>query len=218
MTARCPGGGACKSEKSGDVLSCMRVIERRPATRCSVCHGDLGAEARRCAGCGTTLHVDCDDEVGCPTLGCATRGASAAPGPALRAAGRFSWLRVLLTIVGLAVVGLALPLTATTRCRGPTGRGVVYSNIQMIQAASAMFESDHGRPPRRLEELTERRIDGTGPYLLAPPVDPWGREYHLLPGARGARPVIVTLGADGVAGGEGQDEDVWSDDRGSADR
>jgi general secretion pathway protein G len=42
------------------------------------------------------------------------------------------------------------------------------------------------------------------------PKDPWGNRYqYLQPGLRGEIDVI-SLGADGVAGGEGSDADIGS--------
>jgi general secretion pathway protein G len=52
----------------------------------------------------------------------------------------------------------------------------------------------------------------TGGYLDRLPKDPWGNEYkYLSPGVKNTNDVdIFSLGADGVAGGEGNDADVGS--------
>lgn len=184
----------------------MRVLERRPATRCSYCHGDLEREPRRCAACGTATHAGCFDEQACPTLGCA----GVLPTPKARP--RSSWLRVACLVAALVGLPLLLLLgTARTSCGGRSPWGTVHGDLHMLQAASSMFQADHRRFPRTVEELAEP--EGRGPYLFRAPIDPWGRAYHLLPGERGARPVFGTLGADGVVGGEGLDGDHWSDDR-----
>ena len=52
----------------------------------------------------------------------------------------------------------------------------------------------------------------TGGYLDRLPKDPWGNEYkYLSPGVKNTNDVdIFSLGADGAAGGEGNDADVGS--------
>ena len=52
----------------------------------------------------------------------------------------------------------------------------------------------------------------TGGYLDRLPKDPWGNEYkYLNPGVHNSNDVdIFSLGADGAAGGEGNDADVGS--------
>ena len=51
-----------------------------------------------------------------------------------------------------------------------------------------------------------------GPYLPKEvPMDPWGRAYlYKFPGDHGDEPDIISLGADGKAGGEGFEADVCS--------
>jgi general secretion pathway protein G len=51
-----------------------------------------------------------------------------------------------------------------------------------------------------------------GPYLEKDiPMDPWGRPYlYKYPGEHGDSPDIVSVGADGQLGGEGNDADVES--------
>lgn len=49
----------------------MRVLTKRPARRCAVCHDDLApAAGRACSRCATRGHRACLAELGCPTLGC----------------------------------------------------------------------------------------------------------------------------------------------------
>ena len=51
-----------------------------------------------------------------------------------------------------------------------------------------------------------------GPYLPQDvPMDPWGRPYmYKYPSENGDEPEIISLGADGVPGGEGIDGDIVS--------
>jgi len=53
-----------------------------------------------------------------------------------------------------------------------------------------------------------------GPYLPKDvPMDPWGRPYeYKYPGEHGEDPDIISLGADGQPGGDGNNADIvsWS--------
>lgn len=51
-----------------------------------------------------------------------------------------------------------------------------------------------------------------GPYLPKdPPLDAWGRAFlYRYPGDHGPGPDILSLGADGKAGGEGLNSDIVS--------
>lgn len=87
--------------------------------------------------------------------------------------------------------------------------------IADIEKAMELFKLDVGRFP-----TTEEGIDAlatkpasangwAGPYLKgALPADPWGKPYKYTgPGANGAIE-ILSLGADGAPGGEGENADV----------
>lgn len=50
-----------------------------------------------------------------------------------------------------------------------------------------------------------------GGYIKKLPADPWGRPYQLqVPGRDGSLYEILSLGADGAPGGEGNDADISS--------
>jgi len=96
----------------------VRVEAARPATRCALCHDDLGLEVGACPGCGTATHGECRAEAGgCPTLGCIAAEDERAEAP------RASWSTrgvepgQLGAVVGVLamVLGLAAGL-AVTRC------------------------------------------------------------------------------------------------------
>jgi len=62
------------------------------------------------------------------------------------------------------------------------------------------------RPPTQPAPLNWKQ----GGYLDRVPKDPWGREYlYLNPGTR-AEIDVFSLGADGQAGGEGSNADVYN--------
>jgi general secretion pathway protein G len=88
--------------------------------------------------------------------------------------------------------------------------------IADVDKALELFKLDVGRFPTTeegLAALTARpptvSTGWAGPYLKGGvPNDPWGRPYKYTgPGAGGAVE-IVSLGADGAAGGEGENADV----------
>jgi general secretion pathway protein G len=87
--------------------------------------------------------------------------------------------------------------------------------IADIDKALELFKLDVGRFPTTeegLEALTTRpptvSLGWAGPYLKgAVPLDPWGRPYRYQLAPNGAVE-ILSLGADGVPGGEGENADI----------
>lgn len=87
--------------------------------------------------------------------------------------------------------------------------------IADIEKALELFKLDTGRFPSNDEGLAALvtqpgAVAGwNGPYLKSGiPNDPWGRAYRYAnPGPNGGIE-ILSLGADGNAGGEGEDADV----------
>jgi general secretion pathway protein G len=90
--------------------------------------------------------------------------------------------------------------------------------IEMLGTALDTFRTDVGRYPTTAEGLAALRqrppnVDRwDGPYLKkGVPPDPWGRAfYYRSPGGGGRSYDLYSFGADGVPGGDGQDEDVAS--------
>ena len=87
--------------------------------------------------------------------------------------------------------------------------------IADIEKAMELYKLDVGRFPTTeegLEALAKRPPTVTsgwsGPYLKgAVPADPWGKPYRYQLAPNGAVE-IVSLGADGAAGGEGENADI----------
>lgn len=92
--------------------------------------------------------------------------------------------------------------------------------IQSLETALQLYKLDTGDYPtteQGLQALVEAPATGElarswreGGYLEKGqvPLDPWGNEYvYLSPGAAGDFD-IISYGADGVAGGEGKNEDI----------
>jgi len=91
------------------------------------------------------------------------------------------------------------------------------AQVELLGTALDTFRLDVGRYPTTQEGLdTLRRKPGgvdrwDGPYLKKElPLDPWGRAYiYLSPGEHGPYD-LLSYGADGASGGDGDNKDVTS--------
>ena len=127
---------------------------------------------------------------------------------------------------GFTLVELLVVLAILTLLAGLVGPRVLgqlggaKSKTAAVQIADIdktleLFKLDVGRFPTTeegLEALVSRPATvasgWNGPYLKgALPVDPWGKPYRYQLGANGAAE-IVSLGADGAPGGEGENADI----------
>jgi general secretion pathway protein G len=127
------------------------------------------------------------------------------------------------TLIELLIVMVILGLLAALV--GPRMFGKVgTSKIKAAKAQISLFETsidtyrlDVGKYPTTQQGLQALRVkpDGVenwdGPYLTKDvPQDPWGHSYvYECPGKHGDYD-IVSLGADGSPGGDGEDKDVES--------
>ncbi len=123
---------------------------------------------------------------------------------------------VVLTIIGLvsAFVGPRL-IAQLDRSRETAALIQMRSLVSSLES----LRIDLGRYPRNTEGLAllVRRPDDNamasgwrGPYLDTDvPVDPWGQPYvYQAPADAAGRPLIGSLGSDGVVGGTGPDSDI----------
>lgn len=91
------------------------------------------------------------------------------------------------------------------------------AQIELFGAALDQFRLDVGRYPTTAEGLSALRVQASGleswrgPYIRKEvPRDPWGKEFvYTSPGEHDEYD-IVSLGADNMAGGEGEARDVVS--------
>jgi general secretion pathway protein G len=88
--------------------------------------------------------------------------------------------------------------------------------INDLESALELYKLDVGRFPNNedgLQALVRQpstAIGWNGPYLKKNdvPADPWGQAYiYRFPGERGEYD-IISMGADGTPGGEGENADV----------
>ncbi|MBZ4417350.1 type II secretion system major pseudopilin GspG [Myxococcus sp. RHSTA-1-4] len=111
-------------------------------------------------------------------------------------------IMVVITILGLiaATVGVAV-----IRTLGEAKEDKAALDIKAIETALKLHYVKTGRFPDTsagLNALVESRT------LEQLPKDPWQNDYVYL--NEGGRPVILSYGADGTAGGEGENADISS--------
>jgi general secretion pathway protein G len=139
--------------------------------------------------------------------------------PRRRKAG-FTLIEILVVIVVIAILA-TLVAPDVFQHVGAAKSATAKSQIEMMGAALDAYRLDNGRYPtteQGLNALWEKpTIDPPpnwrSPYLRKPvPLDPWGRAYsYTAPGQ--VNPVgydLISYGADGKPGGEGEDADVMS--------
>ena len=128
-------------------------------------------------------------------------------------------LMAMLIIIGLlATLVVSKVASKVDQARVTTTK----ANLKMLHAQVNQFKMDTGRYPTEelgLLELIEQPSDvdnwEPGGYLETTevPKDGWGREfiYQLYP--EGNSPfAIISYGADGEEGGEGESEDIYNDE------
>jgi general secretion pathway protein G len=130
------------------------------------------------------------------------------------------------TLVELLIVMVILGLLSALvgpRLFGHLGSSktkAARTQIELLGAALDMYRLDMGRYPATedgINALSQKPADEAraanwrGPYLKKKvEKDPWGNAYvYAFPGQHGEYD-LVSLGADGQAGGEGEDADINS--------
>ena len=126
------------------------------------------------------------------------------------------------TLIELLVVMVILSLLAAFvgtdffKHIGTSKQKAAKTQIEMFGTALDSFRLSVGRYPSTAEGLQALRVNPgidvwDGPYIRKEvPMDPWGRPYiYTCPGQHGDYD-LVSLGADGQEGGEGENADVVS--------
>jgi general secretion pathway protein G len=127
-------------------------------------------------------------------------------------------------LVVITIIGLLAALVGPRLWRKISGakQSAAKAQIELFGSALDAFRLDTGRYPtteegfKALREKPSGLDTWQGPYLPKEiPNDPWGRSYvYKCPGDNGDYD-IISYGADGVEGGDGENQDVvsWKDIR-----
>ncbi len=123
-------------------------------------------------------------------------------------------------MVVVVILGILAALVVPKVMSRPDEARIVAArqDIGGLMQALKLYRLDNRRYPtteQGLQALVEKPTlaplpDGwkAGGYVERLPLDPWGKPYqYLSPGLRGEIDVF-SFGADGIAGGEGQDADI----------
>lgn len=131
----------------------------------------------------------------------------------------FTLIEILVVLAVIAVLAALVAPNVFERL-GQAKSDAARAQIEMIGAALDAYRLDNGRYPTTEQGLDALWREPTmeplprnwrGPYLRrAVPLDPWGNEYlYLFPSQLGPTGYdLVSLGADGEVGGEGEDADI----------
>ena len=115
-------------------------------------------------------------------------------------------------LVVMAIIGMLAVMVAPNIFRQQAGaqRDAAMANISTLSAALDMHRLDAGEYPNSLDGLQVNhsgRASWNGPYLRRDvPLDPWNNEFVY--DADGREFTLLSYGADGERGGEGDDADI----------
>lgn len=129
----------------------------------------------------------------------------------IKAGHGFTLMELLIVMAILAMLA-ALVGPALFGNLGRGQRSAAQTQMDALATALDTYRLDIGRYPRELEGLIENdtgRDNWQGPYLARAqtiPLDPWGNEYVYR--VEGQSFTLMSLGADGAPGGEGDDADI----------
>lgn len=125
-------------------------------------------------------------------------------------------------LVVMVIIGLLAALVGPRFIRQEEKAKIkaAKAQIELLSTALDTFRLDVGRYPSTEEGLEALRTKPgglerwDGPYLKKDvPLDPWGKAYaYKSPGEHGPFD-IVSYGADGVSGGEGDNRDITNWER-----
>ena len=137
----------------------------------------------------------------------------------IRSRSGFTLIEILVVVTVLAILA-ALVGPSVFRHLGRAKDAAARSQMEMLGAALDAYRLDNGRYPTTDQGLAALQVEPTteprprnwqGPYLRrAVPLDPWDNPYaYTFPGIENQNGYdLLTYGADGVPGGEGEDADI----------
>ena len=122
----------------------------------------------------------------------------------------------LVEVLAVVVILGMLAATLTVGFSSAFGRGkreLARTGIGIVAGKLETYRLEHGVWPDSLDALTSPAASPAAPFYLGEDqlTDPWGRRYALIvPGPEDHPYEVVSLGADGVLGGQGEDADITS--------
>ena len=128
-------------------------------------------------------------------------------------------------LVVVVIMGLFVGLVGVTLFRQADKAKITAARSQIdgFMTALGAYKLDTGNFPNTDQGLKALRIQPegvnqwAGPYLPKDiPLDPWGNAYlYKYPGDHGDEPDLISLGADGQPGGDGNNADIesWSNSK-----
>jgi len=135
--------------------------------------------------------------------------------PAARHARGFTLLELVMVLVIIGVIlAMVGPRVFNSLGRASSERAKVQ--IEQLGGALELYKLDTGRYPSTQEGLAALMAapsgvaNWNGPYLKDPKTlkDPWSRDFtYKSPGEKGGYD-LVSLGADGKEGGDGENKDI----------
>ena len=129
-----------------------------------------------------------------------------------QAANNIKGFTIIELLIVMAILGMLAVMVAPNLFNQADSarRDAALSQISSLTSALDAYRLDMGQYPDSLESLvrdTSGRAAWNGPYLRGEvPLDPWGNPYVYESSGRDFR--LMSYGADGRAGGEGNDADI----------
>ena len=118
-------------------------------------------------------------------------------------------------LIVMAILGMLAALVgpALFGNLGKGQRAAAQAQIANLESALDSYRLDVGRYPESLEGLVTNdssRPSWSGPYIRDDeiPLDPWDNEYHYQVESDGRDFQLISYGADGAQGGEGDNADI----------
>lgn len=124
-------------------------------------------------------------------------------------------IMVVIVIIGLlaGVVGVNVR-NYLIRSRQTVAKNGIASIVQAVDAFWTIY-SRYPTNEEGIEILTKATPKAPEPFLKSMPEDPWGNRFeYASPGSAGQKYEVVSYGADGRPGGDGEDADIVGDDKG----
>jgi general secretion pathway protein G len=112
-------------------------------------------------------------------------------------------LMVVITIIALLSGVVALNLFGAV---GDAKRTKSAQDIALFATALDLYKLEKGRYPNELRELTQATKRNPDGFVKKIRKDPWENDYVYQRADRGY--TLISYGADGAEGGEGEDADV----------